>query len=341
MLKGKEMNSNILQRTSNFVGTLALSLLCSFSASANLEQDFKNPPESGKPRTWVHSMSGNMSKVGFTKDLEAIAEAGMGGVLLFNVTHGIPTGNVRFHSQDHHDILTHAAKESERLGLSYGIHNCDGWTSSGGPWITPENSMKMLLWSEKVVDGGKINLQLPQPTKREDYFQDVAVLAYPSLAAELVDETLKPHITASDPTFDVSLMTDQRWDVQSILHVKKGEQGYIQFEYESPVTINGVIMSLFKKISGSRYYTIATSDDGKTFKNITERQQLKRLAKKEFAIDHVFKKPVTARYFRIITEDDYKISEVALKHRPQYEQFLAQVSLFKKEITFVIGNLNA
>ena len=51
----------------------------------NLDQNFKNPPASAKPITWMHVMSGNMSKAGMTKDLEAIADAGIGGIILFNV----------------------------------------------------------------------------------------------------------------------------------------------------------------------------------------------------------------------------------------------------------------
>jgi len=52
----------------------------------SLEMGFKNPPESSKPRTWYHINSGNASKEGFTKDLKAIKDAGIGGVLVFNVS---------------------------------------------------------------------------------------------------------------------------------------------------------------------------------------------------------------------------------------------------------------
>jgi hypothetical protein len=77
----------------------------------NLEQNFKNPPASAKPKTWMHAMSGNMSKAGMTKDLEALAAAGQGGVLLFNIAQGIPYGNVPYNSPEHQEIIKHAAKE--------------------------------------------------------------------------------------------------------------------------------------------------------------------------------------------------------------------------------------
>ncbi|MCB1093151.1 MAG: hypothetical protein KDL87_16550, partial [Verrucomicrobiae bacterium] len=37
-------------------------------------------------------MSDNMSEVGLAMDLEVMAGAGIGGVILFNVTHSIPKG---------------------------------------------------------------------------------------------------------------------------------------------------------------------------------------------------------------------------------------------------------
>jgi len=112
----------------------------------SLQTEFLNPPNSSKPRTWFHSMSGNMSKAGITKDLESIKSVGIGGVLLFNVTQGIPIGPVKFNSDEHIELIRHMAAEAERLDLSFGVHNCDGWTSSGGPWITPENSMKKVVF---------------------------------------------------------------------------------------------------------------------------------------------------------------------------------------------------
>ncbi len=179
-------------------------LLLAFACNSNkenqtLETNFKNPPASAKPKTWMHAMSSNMSKEGMTKDLEAIEKVGIGGVLLFNISQGIPNGPVKYNSDEHHEIIKHAAAECERLGLSFGVHNCDGWTSSGGPWITPEQSMKMVVYSETLVKGaGNIDMQLVQPTTREGFYRDIAVIAYPALESEISDATNQPIISASD-----------------------------------------------------------------------------------------------------------------------------------------------
>ena len=45
-----------------------------------------------------------MSKAGLTKDLEAIEKVGIGGILLFNVTQGIPNGPIKYNSPEHHDM---------------------------------------------------------------------------------------------------------------------------------------------------------------------------------------------------------------------------------------------
>ena len=66
----------------------------------DLEANFKNPPEAAKPKTWMHALSGNMSKEGLSKDLEAIEKVGLGGVLLFNVSEKIPAGKIKYNSAD-------------------------------------------------------------------------------------------------------------------------------------------------------------------------------------------------------------------------------------------------
>ncbi|GAA4291025.1 hypothetical protein GCM10023163_05690 [Aestuariibaculum suncheonense] len=295
-----------------------------------LENGFKNPPERAKPRTWMHAMSGNISKPGLTKDLEAIKEVGIGGVLLFNVSHTIPQGNVNFNSENHQELIGHAAKECERLGLSFGVHNCDGWTSSGGPWNTPENSMKQVVWNEKIIEGGKkSNLTLEKPTVREGFYKDIAVVAYPSLFAELEDNSVKPIITSSDKTFDIKLVSDGKWDKTSVLHASEKDKNWVQFDFGKPYGVKSIYMPLTKAINGSRKSTLLISDDGVNF-NEAQAFNLKRLGKREFAIDESFSE-IKARYFRIIIEDNYEIMEVSLNKRQNYPNFLAKTSLFKIE----------
>ena len=53
-----------------------------------LEQGFKQPLDSAKPRTWWHWTSSNVTKEGITKDLEWMKRVGIAGFQLADVNAG-------------------------------------------------------------------------------------------------------------------------------------------------------------------------------------------------------------------------------------------------------------
>lgn len=155
-----------------------------FSASAGdtLQDGFLNPPASAKARTWWHWVNGNVSREGITADLEAMKRMGIQEAFLFNVGVGIPDGPATFMSPEWLEFFKFAAIEAERLGLELGFHNGAGWSSSGGPWITPEYAMQTVVYSEVEASGVKgktLTVQLPQPATLLDYYRDIAVIAFP------------------------------------------------------------------------------------------------------------------------------------------------------------------
>ena len=116
---------------------------CSLFAGEDVsEKDFSSPDRHYYPQTWFHFIDGNVDKEGISRDLEAIASAGISGIHFF---HGGQFGGdwpgVRQHieclSPLWNDALEHTASEAKRLGLSFTMQNCPGWSMSGGPWITP------------------------------------------------------------------------------------------------------------------------------------------------------------------------------------------------------------
>src|SRR6185437_6942202 len=121
---------------------LALCFTVSAAPSSNdsLAAGFRSPPASAKPQIWWHWMNGNVTKEGIAADLEAMQRVGIGGVEIFNASEGIPAGPVKFNSPEWHDMFSFAVKEANRLGLQLCVHNCAGWSSSGGPWDSPEHS---------------------------------------------------------------------------------------------------------------------------------------------------------------------------------------------------------
>ncbi|MGN0832109.1 MAG: glycosyl hydrolase [Kiritimatiellia bacterium] len=151
-----------------------------------LVREFADPPAAARPWTWWHWMNGNVTKAGITADLEAMQEIGLGGAQIFDAKLGaLSAGNVRFNSPLWYEMLDHAAREAKRLGLTLGIANCSGWSLCGGPWITPEDSMKVLEWTETTLRGGeRFDGKLPRPRNLHGFYRDIAVLAIPDPPAE-------------------------------------------------------------------------------------------------------------------------------------------------------------
>ncbi|WP_020570317.1 glycosyl hydrolase [Neolewinella persica] len=293
-----------------------------------LAAGFLHPPNEAKPRTWFHAMSGNMSKVGLTKDLESMADVGIGGLLLFNVSQGIPVGDVPYNSDRHHEMITHAAAESERLGLSFGVHNCDGWSSSGGPWVRPEESMKMVVWSETIVDGGggKTERILAQPTTREGYYRDIAILAYPSLEAEVEDAENIPSVMASDQRYDTGLVTDGKTDGEAQLGSKGEPKPWLQFSYQRPKTIRSASV-IFTDRHGT--VTLQKSDDGSKFEDVRELFKV-RTGKGEWAVNDHFD-PVTAAHFRLQFNQEMELREARLTGTYFIENPLGRTAIARTE----------
>ena len=161
-------------------------------------------------------MGHNVSAAGITRDLEAMREAGIGGATIFSLSDTVipwagailksPTPEVVSFNEPWWALVRHAHDECRRLGLELILHNCAGYESSGGTWITPELSMQEVVWSETAVTGGgTVSRKLSKPVvdphphaqfpdcyipaegkvgvptveARNSYFRDIAVMALP------------------------------------------------------------------------------------------------------------------------------------------------------------------
>ena len=218
----------------------------------NLEQSFLDPPPSARPWTWWHWIDGIITKEGITSDLEAMARAGLGGVLIFNVKLGLPDGPVRFMTDEWLEMLDHTAAECDRLGLKLGIHNCDGWSQAGGPWITPELSMKTLTWSRTEVKGPvRFEGRLPRPPVPasplvEDFYRDIAVLGYPTPAGERgngrgAGVTVQGSLTEGDLSklFDDDRDTGARFALGS---QDRPESHHVVMRFDRPVLARSLVL---------------------------------------------------------------------------------------------------
>jgi hypothetical protein len=181
------MFERILKYNIQFILTcLAVIILIGpIKAQDALRSGFKSPPASAKARTWWHWINGNVSKAGITADLEAMKRVAIKEAQVFNVDQGYPEGPATFLSPTWLEMLQFAASEAKRLDLELGFNNGAGWSSSGGPWITPANAMQTVVYSQTLVKGGnKLTHQLKQPPTKFSYYRDIALIAFPTPKAD-------------------------------------------------------------------------------------------------------------------------------------------------------------
>lgn len=163
----------------------------------DLKKGFKNPRDAYKPGVYWYFMDGNLDAERMIKDLESMKAAGIGNLIFLEVNVGIPRGKVDFLSDQWLTLFAYAEKEARRLGIEITLGVGPGWTGSGGPWVTGEQSMQHLVSSELVVTStGSQKIVLPVPAPKapffgegglteevekqwKDFYQDVAVLAFP------------------------------------------------------------------------------------------------------------------------------------------------------------------
>jgi len=190
----------------------AISSSAAFAAEPadDLARGFAAPPDSARPHTWWHWMNGNVTKEGITADLESMQRVGIGGAQIFNPLEGIPEGPVSYLSPQYLEMFRHAAAEADRLGLELCFHNCAGWSSSGGPWITPEHGMQTVVTSKTAAKGpSHFEAVLPQPPTNLHCYRNIAVLAFPTPAEKSQIDKLNAKALSNDE-YEYGLQPDAK-----------------------------------------------------------------------------------------------------------------------------------
>ncbi|MBR4171935.1 MAG: hypothetical protein IKR48_09810, partial [Kiritimatiellae bacterium] len=276
-----------------WVGALLAAVgLCNLSFGADaLEKGFASPPNSAKPHTWYHMMNGNVTKEGITCDFEALARAGIGGVQMFDAGCAIPPGPLAFNSPEWFDMFKHAATEARRLGLEICIPNCSGWSSSGGPWNMPSNGMKRVVYTETSVKGAKaFQSKLPRTKNDNGFYEDIAVLAFPTPSAE---KATFPNVKATLAKKIATLSSEKPFTVQG-------------FSYR---------LSIPPIRSASATGKVEVSNDGETFEEIDKfTMVLARSGRRDQSLCYrPLPKSVTARVIRLTFQTSHPIEVVELK----------------------------
>ncbi|MDQ8201261.1 glycosyl hydrolase [Pelagicoccus enzymogenes] len=299
----------------------SIALLAVALSHAQSPDVFESPPQPYHPKTWMHALNGNISKAGFTKDFEAMADAGIGGAIFFSIDRGDQAkGPITFGTEAYWDAMVHAAAEAERVGIEFGLHNCDGWSSSGGTWITPELSMKRITWSESLVSGDSPFLP-PAPGHSLGFYRDIAVLAWPAHESAQENPFDRAHITSSSPDQDASVIRNGDWDSTLDLNESNASKRWIQIDLEEPATLRALNL----EAKGPRFCEgeLLISNDGTNFTPV-KRFGTKLIANYDvYSMAPVFDAAATAKHFRITFSHPLAIKRLELWSDPRFPDWIA------------------
>ncbi len=137
---------------------------------AALREAFAHPPREAGPWVYWFWFDNVVSRAEITRELEEMAEAGIGGVELRCVSmYGFSGGSpgpwfdpegwtrlgqtkLEYLSPEFVDVLEHTLEEAQRLGLRFAVNLGMGWPP-GGLWITEEHRSRHLVSRAEVRTG--------------------------------------------------------------------------------------------------------------------------------------------------------------------------------------------
>ena len=262
-------------------------------AAPSLEQQFRDPPASARPRVWWHWMNGNITKDGIAKDLAWMKRVGIGGAQTFDAnlqTPQVVDKRLVYMTPEWKDAFRFAASEADRLGLELAIAASPGWSETGGPWVKPEDGLKKLVWTAaEVAPGQRLKSPLAPTPDRAGPYQDirpglsieemlsgqpaaeparhsgaVAVLAFPANSATALVPTAASDLLGN--SVDWTRLSDDQIDRGVALGRKPGDAPGLRVAYTAQVTVRAATVFLpdvSVPFAGALFVgTLESSNDG-------------------------------------------------------------------------------
>ena len=232
--------------------------------------------DTDKPWTFWYWMYGAVTEEGIKADLKAMKDVGLGGCYLMPIRGSEERpeyqGQANAMSENFWKMVDCALEQADELNLDMGIHVCDGFALAGGPWIKPEESMQKIVFCDTIVRGGHHRFQMQKPEHYKDYYQDIAVYAYP--VSDVNVETFA--MRYADLQQKYPLMGSKNTTCSPEVTVNdKGvycadSPCWIQYELPKPSLIFTVEIEPSGNNIQCQRLTVKASDDGVVFHEVTK-----------------------------------------------------------------------
>ncbi len=287
-----------------------------------LVSGFVTPPQAARPRTFWPWMNGNVTRDGIAKDLAWMHRVGIAGMPAVDAAIDTPTvvaHRIPYLSDEWKDIYRYAVSMADKYGMEIAIEGAPGWSMTGGPWVSPQEGMKKLVWSVTAVEGGKpFHGTLPQPpdmigplqnapmagddtptakTAALHFYRDSIVLAYRTPVAEPVVVAA----TWNGGKLDSKQLTDGDLSKAVTLTAATPDADvWIAQKFKQPATIQGVRLGMTVAKSLGYRVVVEASDDGEAWRSVAEFPPVAQLQRMQMGEQTISFAPVAARMFRIV-----------------------------------------
>ena len=274
---------------------VALSMAQAATGQNTLYDRFAEPPQEARPRVWWHWMDGNVSMEGITKDIEWMDRVGIGGFHQFDAggigMRPIVDETMPYNSPQWKVAIQYAMELAAAKGMETAVASAPGWSSTGGPWVKPEDAMKKLTWRTVEVTGGTVQLiripalfdtpgtyqNIPDGGNADHWFQHVATLAVKLPAAERTMKEMGAKVSSSGGSFTVEQLTNGDFsDGVELPPSPDGNEAWLQYSFDQPQLIRALTLCGGRKRGAWRNEPptydnyLEASDDGVTWRRVCD-----------------------------------------------------------------------
>ncbi len=274
---------------------IALALAPFAWAQNPLCDQFADPPQEARPRVWWHWMDGNVSMDGIQKDIEWMERAGIGGFHQFDAggigLHPIVEETMPYNSPQWKVAMRYAMELAEAKGMETAVASAPGWSSTGGPWVKPEDAMKKLTWRTLDVTGTGVQvLRIPPlfntPGTYQNvadggdatpWFEHVATLAVKLPDAERSMTEMGARVSSSGGRFTVEQLTNGDFnDGVELPAARDGDHAWIQYSFDQPQMIRSLTLcggekrGVWRNEAPTYGNWLEASDDGLSWRRVCD-----------------------------------------------------------------------
>lgn len=225
---------------------VALTALVLAASLTQLRAEFKAPPPAAELQAWWHWLDDEYTAETCRRDIDAMQAFGIRTAYIFAPGAYYPIDRLwkPMLSKPWLANFDLALKRAKEHGMTLGFHNCPGWSSTGGPWIDLEHSMKVVVANEMDLVGDETDVTIaPSAAVYKGFHRDIALLAI-----KVPDDPQPAAVSRAFPT---------------VLKIAQpGSADIIQFEYAQPVPALTTMLIEWIDTTHHSTVTVEGSTDG-------------------------------------------------------------------------------